>query len=243
MTVIPEAVLLRACRILFDPDLELSLDFLRDLEPVALKSAYRKKVFETHPDRAKTLGKSQGEMHRRFSQVVRAYQILNPVVEGDPDIMIQRPSIPQKSPKPATQKNRKRSFQLRSGSLPKRELLLGQFLYYSGIIPWTILIDAIVWQRMQRPPIGEIARQWNMLTEDDIQKILKERSFNEKFGAHALRKGYISAFQLLALVGRQRSLQRPIGEYFIEHGMLTVPQLDLLIEQTKRHNLWASNQK
>ena len=105
------------------------------------------------------------------------------------------------------------------------------------------MIDAIVWQRMQRPPIGEIARQWNMLTEDDIQKILKERSFNEKFGAHALRKGYISAFQLLALVGRQRSLQRPIGEYFIEHGMLTVPQLDLLIEQTKRHNLWASNQK
>jgi len=236
-------VLFRACKVLFDHELEPSVDFLKGLEPVALKSAYRKKVFETHPDRAKTLGKSQGEMHRRFSQVIRAYQILNPIVEGDPDIMIQRPPIPQKSPKPATPEKRKRSHQFHSSSLPKRELLLGQFLYYSGIIPWTTLIDAIVWQRMQRPPIGEIARQWNMLTEDEIQKILKERSFNEKFGAHALRKGYINAFQLLALVGRQRSLQQPFGKYFIEHGMLTAPQIDRLIEQTKRHNLWAFSRK
>jgi hypothetical protein len=243
LTVIPEAVLFRACKILFDPELKPSQDFLRDLEPLALKSAYRKKVFETHPDRAKTLGKSQGEMHRRFGQVVRAYQLLNPVVEGDPEFVIQKPSKPQKQQKSARSKHKKPRHLFHRGALPERELLLGQFLYYSGIIPWKTLINAIVWQRMQRPLLGQIACQWNMLTDDEVQKILKERSFNEKFGAHAFRKGYITSYQLLALVGRQRSLQQPIGQFFIKHGILTAPQLEHLVAQAKVHNLWSAGRK
>jgi len=53
--------LLNACRILFGPAVQLSIDFLRDLEPSKLKSAYRKRAFETHPDRANLVGKSEGE--------------------------------------------------------------------------------------------------------------------------------------------------------------------------------------
>ena len=243
MTVIPEAVLFRACKVLFDPDLKPSQDFLRDLEPLALKSAYRKKVFETHPDRAKTVGKSQGEMHRRFGQVVRAYQILYSVVEGNPEFVIQEPEKPKKRHKPARSKKHDPRHHFYQGALPERELLLGQFLYYSGIISWKTLINAIVWQRMQRPPIGQIASQWNMLSDDEVKKILNERRFNEKFGAHALRKGYLTAYQLLALVGRQRRLQQPIGQFFIENNILTAPQLAHFIAQAKVHNLWAVGRK
>lgn len=236
-------MLFRACKVLFDSDLKPSQDFLRDLEPLELKSAYRKKVFETHPDRAKMLGKSQGEMHRRFGQVVRAYQILHPVVEGDPEYVIQKPAKLKKPQTPARSKHKNPRYHFYQGAFPERELLLGQFLYYSGLIPWKTLINAIVWQRMQRPPIGQIASQWNMLTDDEVQKILKERRFNEKFGAHALRKGYLTAYQLMALVGRQRRLQKPIGQFFIENGLLTAPQLAHLVAQTKVHNLSAAGRK
>jgi len=85
-----------ACRVLFGPGVRLSIDFLRGLEPLSLKSAYRKKVFETHPDRANILGASQAEMNRRFQEVILAYEVLSPVIKGDRkivlsmDIMIER---------------------------------------------------------------------------------------------------------------------------------------------------------
>ena len=85
------------------------------------------------------------------------------------------------------------------------------------------MIGALVWQRRQRPPIGRIAVDWGFLTEREVSQLLRERlaeHSHELFGEYAFRRARLSAFQLAALLGRQRLLQRPIGEYFVEEGLL-----------------------
>jgi hypothetical protein len=130
------------------------------------------------------------------------------------------------------------------GRIPKRRLLIGQFLYYSGIVSWKGLIEAILWQKMQRPPIGQIAVKCGILSEYDIQSILKQRSlerkFHKKFGEYARLKGFITSYELLALLGRQRMLHRPIGEYFIEKRIIPAGNMDKLIEKLRIHNRFVS---
>lgn len=130
------------------------------------------------------------------------------------------------------------------GRIPKRKLLIGQFLYYSGIVSWKMLIEAVSWQKMQRPPIGQIAMKWGILSEYDIQAILKQRSlernFHKRFGEYAWLKGYITSYELLALLGKQRMLHRPIGEYFIEKRILPAYNMDRMIEKLRTHNHLAS---
>ena len=122
------------------------------------------------------------------------------------------------------------------GNVPKRELLIGQFLYYSGIIPWKTLCDAVFWQRKQRPIIGKIALNWGILSSDDIRRIMTERDYKDKFAEYALRNGFVTRFQYLAIIGRQKKLQPPIGEYFIQQGFLPNTLLKKMIESLKNHN-------
>jgi hypothetical protein len=232
--------LFNACRVLFGPDVRVSIDFLKSLEPLSLRCAYRKKAFETHPDRANILGGSQAEMNRRFQEVILAYEVLSPVIKGDRKIVLSSKIGTQRTDRPTTARGKRERgvvHRFYEGDLPKRELLVGQFLYYSGIISWKTLIEAIIWQRKQRPLIGQIARRWGFLSSHDIQRILIERSRMEKFGEYALRTGYITPFQLMAVLGKQRSFQRPIGEYFLQRSILSPKQMDKMVERARVHNL------
>jgi hypothetical protein len=121
--------------------------------------------------------------------------------------------------------------------------MIGQFLYYSGLISWQTLIEAICWQRRQRPQIGQIAIDWGLISSQDVIRILAVRIFNEKFGECALRLGYISSFEQIALVGKQRQLQRPMGEYFIESGILSSKDIISMAGKQQLHNLTASGWK
>ena len=49
--VAAEQELYRACRIIFGPDLTVSREFLEYIQSSGVKSAFRKKAMETHPDR------------------------------------------------------------------------------------------------------------------------------------------------------------------------------------------------
>lgn len=69
--------LLRACEILFGPNPQFSAEFLQYLQPGGLKSAYRKRVMETHPDRLGVLKKNGQQVEpNSFSAVQEAYQQL-----------------------------------------------------------------------------------------------------------------------------------------------------------------------
>jgi hypothetical protein len=254
--------LINDCYLLFGSNVFNHVDFLRGLSPSELKTAYRKKALETHPDRARTLGRSEDTMDDRFKEVITAYERLNSIVQGG-KIYILRDEVPRKENARKTyhhtqtkQKSAsgfsytanagkteytqmaKRSVSDRfyDGNVPERELLIGQFLYYSGLISWKTLCDAVYWQRKQRPIIGKIALDWGILSLDDIKKILTGRSYKIKFGEYALRNGFITHFEHLAIIGRQKKLQPPIGKYFIQQGVLVNTELKEMIESLKQHN-------
>ncbi len=259
---ITRTYLINDCYLLFGSKIFNYVDFLKGLSPSELKAAYRKKAFETHPDRARTLGKNEDTMDDRFKKVITAYERLNSVVQGG-KIYILRDEVPKKEN--ATRTNRHTQTRQKStsgfsytgnvrkskhtqmtrksasdrfynGNVPKRELLIGQFLYYSGLISWKTLCDAVYWQRKRRPIIGKIALDWGILSSDDIKRILTERSYKDKFGEYALQNGFITHFEYLAIIGRQRKLQPPIGEYFIKQGILVSTELKKMIESLKNHN-------
>jgi len=244
-----------ACKILFGPSVQVTPDFLRYLQPAGLKTAFRKRALETHPDRAQALGIFEKELHARFQRVRHAYEILEAFLKTNAKLHDRqnrphqyssrhRPSASsyQRTASQAGSRRRQGSARRHGsdhfyrGSLPRRCLMFGQYLYYSGIISWRTLIDAITWQRMQRPRIGQIAMGWGLLTSRDVRTILSERTLNERFGECALRIGYITSFQHIALIGRQRKLQRPIGEYFILSGHLSGGQLLHLLNRHRLHN-------
>lgn len=224
--------------LLFGSNIVCSVDFLRNLPPSELKAVYRKKAFETHPDRAKALGKIEAELDQRFKEVVLAYERLNLFIQGNKGYVLNDGVTTQNNKEKTNRQEREEevSEYFYRGCVPKRKLLIGQYLYYSGLISLRTLINSILWQRRQRPLIGQIAVDWGILTPDDINKILVERSHNDKFGEYAYSEGYITYFELLALLGKQYRLQRPLGEYFIKQGILCTEELDRMVERLRMWN-------
>lgn len=245
---IPRPELINACRTIFGSEVNVSIEFLRYLQPVGLKSAYRKRALETHPDRAKALGRFEDGMSEKFREVRQAYEMLHAFLEGNYKRIIGDAEFNRRRKRrtPSNQYRYKKSEKYRGpsdhfyrGSLPKRKLLLGQFLYYSGIVSWRTLIEAISWQRKQRPKIGQIAVDWEILTPQDIMTLLTRKPYNEKFGECALRMGYITGFEHIALIGKQRELQRRIGEYFIKKGTFSAREISQMVNNQRIHNINA----
>lgn len=228
---------------IFGPDSCVSTDILKYLQPATLKTAYRKKAFETHPDRSLIVGKTENDMSDCFVELNLAYEILQSALKGSRSNRYGcNDQVYEKfRNRAANTFNRNDSADFfYKGGIPKRKLLIGQFLYYSGIVSWKRLIEAISWQKMQRPLIGQIAMKWGILNEYDIMTIIKqrtlERSFHKRFGEYARLKGYITSYELLALLGKQRMLHRPIGEFFVEKRILSAWNIDRMIERLNSHN-------
>jgi len=231
--------------LLFGPGIVNVPVFLKNMPPSKLKAVYRQKVLETHPDRAKVLGEMESDLVKRFKEVVSAYERLSLFLNNHNNINIrerksgEEPVSKEWHRQKTAWQNKQRSYTeyFYKGRMPKRKLLLGQYLYYSGIISWSTLLNAIFWQRKQRPLIGQLAREWKILTNEDVIKILTCRKYNEKFADYAYRNGYITYFEYLALIGRQRMLQRPIGEYFIQQKILNTKEMEDVVKKLKNRNL------
>jgi hypothetical protein len=229
----------RACGILFGPQVTPSQEFFRYLQPSGLKSAYRKKALETHPDRAGAIGEDAAKMTELFLEATYAYHRLLPIITGGGAIPSdEKGDINKRREQGPAQKDRheEASDHFYTGIIPRRNLLIGQFLYYTGVISWKTLIDAVVWQRKQRPMIGQIALKWRKLSEQEIQMILVARRLGEKFGECASRAGYLTRFEVMALLGSQSRLQCPIGEYFLKQNLLRNQDLEHMVKRQQIHN-------
>jgi hypothetical protein len=55
-------------------------------------------------------------------------------------------------------------------------------------------------------------------------------------GEYAVRQGLLTQFQRLALLGRQIRLQRRIGEYLVEQGLVAPEEIDELRRRIAWHN-------
>lgn len=317
---------LRAGRVLFGPraDAMLAGAGWRD----ELKRAYKRRVLETHPDRARSLGRAEAELAREFRAVAEAYRLLQeapdarlwvrarpaPGTRGPPggdaaaEARARREAEARRAAAArAAEEARRRAEQERAfreevrreevrrqaeaarraaaaraaqearGSqarptaeegpgprwrrtrapeagkqgdwrqvakprpMPRRRVRLAEFLYYSGRISWATLVDAIAWQRRQRPAVGRIAVDYGFLTPLEVIDVIVRRqragAADVPFGEFAVRLGLITPFQRLAMIGRQARLQRPIGQYFVERGLVGEHEFEELRRQVARHNL------
>lgn len=249
--------LFNACAVLFGTDVNVSAEFLKYLQASGLKAAYRKRAFETHPDRATALAESPLSLEGRFKELNLAYEQLSAFVKYPWKYSWRDPGL-QRTTEPDSTGRKRRGHETQDqkrpgnsgpqgyrygfnehtwrGNLPPKSLLLGQFLYYSGMISMRSLIDAIVWQKRQRPMVGSIAVNWDWLAQDEIRSILAGRKSGEKFCECALRFGYISPNQLNLLLWRQRMLQPRIGRFFVDRKIVTPREMEHIIEQSRAHN-------
>lgn len=208
---------------------------------------------------------SKKKKQHSFNSVQEAYEILIRYVEARekgfrftghrPSVHSSRENKPCKTPSQQRRNGRKAFSSRKRGAairedtektvwkgrsykaaLPRRRLLFGQYLYYTGHIAWKDLIQALIWQRRQRPRLGEIARKEGWLKTSDIGRVLRHSSTQQPFGRTARLLGLITEAQLHSLVCRQKRMQKKFGEYFIEKKMLNRQQLATLLASCRRHN-------
>jgi hypothetical protein len=282
-TVAAEKDLFRSCEIIFGPELTISREFLDYLQLSGIKSAYRKRAMETHPDRAALENERiRRQRHDLFHSVQEAYENLITFLDAKEKGYCLPPPAPQAQPRrqpsrpaPARPQQAKAkhtasgpsqeakngsqtkgSFHnsssqpsafwdtesLYQGPLPNRRLLLGHFLYYSGLINWRTIIQALIWQRTERPRLGEIGQRFGLLNETEVVHILRNRPILQPFGQTAMDLGFLSEPQLRMLVAHQKRLQKKFGEFFLEKQILDPNELRALLKQYQEHNAKISGQ-
>lgn len=239
----PDTKLLKACQILFGPGVDVSRDFLFYIQPSGIKSAYRKRALMTHPDRLLHLAEeARQRVADRFIETTWAYRkLLEFISRRDRRARLYvtatnrtRPKMRPMHPEPRGARRPRGNYH--RGPMPSRHLPLGQFLFYAGEISWESLIKAIVWQRNQRPRMGDIAKKWGWLREPEIIYALKRRKLGEPIGEALVRHKLLSGAQLEVLVRTQRRMQKPFGDYFLLNGHLTRNQLNSLLRKLALHN-------
>ncbi len=244
MTVPLDANILNACRALFGPETTVTSTFLLSLKQNTLKTAFRKKAKETHPD---LFTAHDQRVQRRQAELFRvandAYDIMRRYCERRDRSRLQafrRASNPAARPAPPPAGTR--SFRmdergwLYQGAVPERKLEIGRYLYYRGRVPYHILLKALSWQMRQRPAMGVIARRWGWLREEEVRSITGMRNGPRLFGQRALQLGLLSSYQARILLAYQRTLQKKLGQYFVEHGYLTQREVEDLVADLLRHN-------
>lgn len=196
------------------------------VEPEQLKRVHRRRAFEVHPDRAGTLGRPTEELERELKALNEAYDLLSAA---------SRTAIRARPSRPSQPRPRKPSHHWR-GRIPARALPFGEFLYYSHSISWASLVDALAWQKSQRPMLGQIAKKEGALDTFAIAHVQRGRQRHERFGECAVRLGYLTPKELKSLLARQFAFQDRIGTYFVERGCLAKDELDGLSRAHREHN-------
>ncbi len=266
--------ILKAYRLLFSHENNINIDSIKSLNIKIIKSAYRMKALETHPDRAKLLGINENVLTIKFNEISKAYKDLYEFIcchrgsatgsmksrhqqkytaspDKDKDRTGQKYTYSGKKQKDfysgeKTQDSRERKGPEKTGEpkgkntrwiIKNHKLLFGQYLFFSGLITFSTLLDAIFWQRKQRDLFGKIASNWGILNSDDILTILRGRKPLEKFGDCALRLGFINQLQHRAILFKQSKMQKQLGEYFVKNGIISRRDLQSILLEYKKYQM------
>ena len=233
-----------ACAHLLGPEFCVRSGWQGRVDRHRLKQAFRQRVFAAHPDRASSLGVPATILQERFLVLQQSYTALLQLL-SQPAASPKRSAPPRAKPKkrPPSKETARQgpaSQVFFAGQAPSRSLKLGEFLYYNGYISQQELFDAVRWQRRQRPRVGEIAQSFGFLDPVSISHLLElrqgSRKLNEPLAEFARNQGYLSHFQWMAVVGRQRRLQKPIGHFWIQSGLFSVKSMADLVEDQRKHN-------
>jgi len=242
MTAITDTEVVRACEVLFGNN--INKDFIHTMQPSGVKSAYRRKAKENHPDLfAANPVHIQQKQTDRFREIIRAYDTLNLYFKQLEDRPKKANTATPHAPRPDQQKHTASRPSSSSGNdsyyhgnIPLQTLQIGQYLYYRGKITFDALIQSLVWQRKQRPSMGDIALQWGWIDAEGLDKINKACDRQRRFGEKAVELGLLTVFQVNAILLNQSSQQDRLGIYFVQHNMLSEKELDDLARDLKDHN-------
>lgn len=218
------------------------------LERKSLNHSFRLKALSTYLQ-AQAQGSESGDKPELDLKVLKAaYKLLIDVM-GERESALVMPAVYETDPAPAENALTPKPTAKAAGRRPtKAELkalprlgpdaderqILGRFLHAQGYITLKQLIDAVKWQRAQRKQAGELAQQLGILTRWETVEVLRKRDPTEKFCSAAVRLGLMSGAERNAVLDRQTALQRRIGDYFVEKGILSREQIESLAESPLR---------
>jgi len=247
---------IQAGSVLFGSQTTISSRFLyEDLDLSSVKSAFRRIALLTHPDCFHGSTESVQEINRsRFIEAHQAYERLIDFIRERDRKNTSKSSAEQQWSKASPNLKRKQAHQRTNtfykqgpisfyyrGMMPQFRLRLGEFLYYSGVISWQLLIDSIVWQRTNRPRFGDIAGELQFLTHREVVFIINHKRFRELTGTAALRLRLLCQHEVNVILGYQKGLRKPIGLYFITHACMSSERLQKFIKELYRHNAMYAN--
>jgi curved DNA-binding protein CbpA len=241
-----ETALLNACRTLFGKEINLSHEFLDYLQPSGAKTAFRNQAKAHHPDaHASSSSHVRQQQTERFREIRQAYDLLMEYLEKRPHL---RASSFRRKPAQTTsyrsrstpRQSTQQRPQPKPVSVPSIPLEFGMYSFYQGKVTYQQLIEALVWQRRQRPTLGSIAQKWGWLSENKVAQILGYRGQTVRFGKKAIELGYLKPHQVEALLHYQRTLQKRIGQYFVEKGLLTEEETNQIFQHLTKHNRQVS---
>ena len=238
--------LLHACRLLFGPEVALSHDFLWYLQPQGAQKAYRQRVREQHPDCYPGASlEQQTRLHHDFIHLTTAYELLRSYLaerrtstrgwSGE----CAAASTAAQQPRPSGTDRRSAATSAETyyrGAVPAVELKIGRYLYFCGKVSYQSVLQALQWQRAQRPSIGLLARQWGWLDEPEVHRILRSETVGGRFGERARGLGLLSGDQVRELLAGQQALQQRLGRYYVDQGRFTELQLLMLEHERRMHN-------
>lgn len=241
-----ESELVDACRLLFGTHIGVNRDFLQYMQLDGLRRAYRSRAREYHPD----VAAGDGDQIRRtelFRRSVEAYELLSGFLQQRRVTVVKPRQTAQRTARPAPPPRAEKTGNERfyRGPFPSVELKIGLFLYYAGRVSYQALVRSLIWQREQRPPLGELACKWGWMQKEAIPAILKATSIPGYFGERAVTLGFLTEPQLRVLLFHQRSLHQPIGRYFVGQRLLTEDLLRRSLRECTQHNekIHASRQE
>ncbi|MCA1796114.1 MAG: J domain-containing protein [Desulfuromonadaceae bacterium] len=244
MSLFAESELLDACRVLFGTEVQLNRDFLFYMQPGGVKSAFRQKAKQMHPDMHTAAPADVYERQTElFRDVNEAYKLLDRFTASEQKRLwtpADRETSFRYNPHQSASEDPEEHEEF---ALPKRYLEAGLYLYHRGVITYAEMIEALVWQRRQRPVIGDLARRWGWLGDADVDALNRQRTFRGRFGARAVHHGYLTPFQVQVLLRYQQRCQQPFAQYFVEQGLLSAAEVEHFMRQQARHNFKFSKRK
>lgn len=242
MLAYPDTNILDACKTLFGTNTCVSPDFLLRLKHSDIKSAFRKRAKETHPDLFTAKDPEIQRKHTdKFRVVNDAYDIIRKYCETRDRDHARVNKAPRARKTRATAATPSfhvdnRGWRFR-GIVPERRLEIGLYLYYRGCIPYRFLIKALAWQMRQRPAVGAIAKQWGWLNDNTIRAILAYNGRPHRlFTERAQKLGFLTSYQARLVLAYQRTVQKKLGRYFVEHGHLSHEEMEALAADLRKHN-------
>ena len=247
MTDMEHHKIARACSLLFGSSFTFHIDSLGYLQESGVKKAFRSRAKTCHPDLIRQPGYTE-PVKEDFFEIKAAYDLLLNLIQNKTAVTVfaNQGSEPFRPETSRTFTSRREAegfpFTYYSGTLPRRELKLGEFLYYRGHITWAELIEAIVWQRRYRPKLGTLSVKKELLTPEEMDWILEICRTDKKipFGTAAVRAGLLERSELKRLLLLQRSLY-PFGRFFLEKGLIPPEMLASEAVEKSIHNRLIAN--